>query len=187
MRRCSRRAMPAVARPRNGRPRPAAPRRAAAPAAASDAWDSPPVGSDRIPRAAAPGRRVQVEPSLQVEPNVTIRCVIVDDEPPARDLLRAMLAEHRDVEVVAEYGSGAEAVEGIERERPDLVFLDIQMPEGNGFDVIGAIGPDEMPPVMFVTAYDQYALKAFEVHALDYLLKPFDRKRLALSVGRARD
>ena len=116
-----------------------------------------------------------------------IRCVIVDDEPPARDLLRAMLAEYRDVEVVAEYGNGAEAVEGIERERPDLVFLDIQMPEGNGFDVIGALDPASLPPIVFVTAYDQYALKAFEVHALDYLLKPFDRKRLALSVQRARD
>lgn len=116
-----------------------------------------------------------------------LQCVIVDDEPLARDLLRSMLAEIEDVEVVAEFGEGKSAVEGIRDLRPELVFLDIQMPERDGFEVIAELAPDELPAVVFVTAYDEYALRAFEVHALDYLLKPFDRERLERTVRRAVD
>jgi DNA-binding response OmpR family regulator len=115
-----------------------------------------------------------------------LRTVIVDDEPLARRRLRALLTAHPDVEVVAECADGPEAVAAITRERPDLVFLDVQMPEGDGFSVVRAVGVEQMPTVVFVTAYDQYALDAFEVHALDYLLKPFDEDRFVATLERVR-
>jgi two-component system, LytTR family, response regulator len=115
-----------------------------------------------------------------------IRVVIADDQPMARERLVALLAEQRDVNIVATCASGAEAVTAIEAYRPELVFLDMQMPELDGFGVISAVGPERMPPVVFVTAYDQFALRAFEVHALDYLLKPFGRQRFEQALERAR-
>lgn len=116
-----------------------------------------------------------------------IRTLVVDDEPLARERIRALLAEEADVEVVGEARDGEEAVKAILAHEPDLVFLDIQMPRMDGFEVIRTVGPDNMPLVVFVTAYDQHALKAFDVRALDYLLKPFDRERFAESIGRVRD
>ena len=116
-----------------------------------------------------------------------IRTLIVDDEPLARERIRALLAEQPDIEVVGEARDGEEAVQAILTHAPDLVFLDIQMPRMDGFEVIRTVGPDNMPLIVFVTAYDQHALKAFDVRALDYLLKPFDRDRFAESIGRVRD
>jgi two-component system LytT family response regulator len=115
----------------------------------------------------------------------TLRTLVVDDEPLARELLRKMLAEHDDVEVIGECASGTQAVEAVRAERPDLLFLDVQMPGLDGFEVLRELAP-ELPQVIFVTAYDQYALRAFDVHALDYLLKPFDEDRLARALQRAR-
>jgi two-component system LytT family response regulator len=115
-----------------------------------------------------------------------IKTIIVDDEPLARDRLRSLLASHRDVDVVAECASGRDAVRAITTEKPDLVFLDIQMPEMDGFEVLESIGHQDLPVIVFVTAYDAYAIKAFEVHAMDYLLKPFDRERFEISLDRAR-
>lgn len=115
---------------------------------------------------------------------MTIRTLIVDDEEPARELLRSFLSLYPDVEIVGEAGDGAQALAMIEREAPDLVFLDVQMPSMSGFDVVSALDPDAMPLVVFVTAYDQYALRAFEVSACDYLLKPFDADRLANTMRR---
>jgi two-component system, LytTR family, response regulator len=106
-----------------------------------------------------------------------LRVLVVEDEPISRALLESMLCGAEGVARVGVAASVAEAVEAIERTRPDVVFLDIQMTDGTGFDVIEAIGPANMPPVVFVTAYDQYAVEAFDVAALDYLLKPFDEKR----------
>ena len=117
----------------------------------------------------------------------TIRTVIADDQPIARERLASLLQEEPDVEVVASCSSGAEAVRAIEAYRPDLVFLDMQMPELDGFGVIDAVGPAKMPSVVFVTAYDELALRAFDVHALDYLLKPFGRQRLQKALERARE
>jgi DNA-binding LytR/AlgR family response regulator len=108
----------------------------------------------------------------------------VDDEAPARERLKRYLGELDDVEIVGEAADGAEAVALIEAQSPDLVLLDIQMPGLDGFGVIEAL--EDPPVVIFVTAYDQYAIRAFEVHALDYLLKPFSRERLAKAIGRAR-
>ncbi|AHG93747.1 response regulator receiver (plasmid) [Gemmatirosa kalamazoonensis] len=115
-----------------------------------------------------------------------LRVLIVDDEPLARDNVRLALAREPDLTVVGECGDGDSAVEAIEALRPDLVFLDVQMPGLDGFDVIDRVGVARMPGVVFVTAYDAHALRAFEVHALDYLLKPFDDARLRDAVGRAR-
>src|SRR5215472_476442 len=106
-----------------------------------------------------------------------MRVLIVDDEPLARSAIRSLLRNRADVEVVGECASGAEAIDAIQGLSPDLVFLDVQMPEVDGFGVLDAIGRERIPQVIFVTAYDQYALRAFEVHAVDYLLKPFDRDR----------
>jgi len=108
---------------------------------------------------------------------VTLRALIVDDEPLARQRIRQMLKGETDIAVAGEAGNGLEAVKLIESLSPDLVFLDVQMPELDGFGVVEAIGVDRMPPTLFVTAFDQHAVKAFEVHAVDYLLKPFDRER----------
>ena len=114
-----------------------------------------------------------------------IRTIIVDDERHARQKLRALLPSHTDIEIVAECGDGNEAVDLIREVRPDLVFLDVQMPGRDGFDVIVGAG-DAMRYVIFVTAFDQYAVRAFDVQALDYLLKPFDRVRLDKALERAR-
>jgi two-component system, LytTR family, response regulator len=115
-----------------------------------------------------------------------LRSLIVDDELLARQRLRRLLQDEPDIEVVGECADGLEAVRDIEALAPDLVFLDIQMPELDGFGVIEAVGPQHMPATLFVTAYDQFALKAFEVHALDYLLKPFDAERFAAAMLRVR-
>jgi two-component system LytT family response regulator len=113
-----------------------------------------------------------------------LRVVIVDDEAPARGLLREYLAAHPGVEVVGECANGFEAVKVIGEQAPDVVFLDIQMPKLDGFEVLDLL---ERPPVVvFVTAYDEYALKAFEVHAVDYVLKPVTRERLAGSLAQVR-
>ena len=116
-----------------------------------------------------------------------IRAIIVDDEPPARNKIRELLKANPDVEVIDECSNGREAVQSIASKSPDLVFLDIQMPELDGFGVIEAIGPEHLPAVVFVTAYDQYAVQAFEVHAIDYLLKPFDRQRFQTALNRVTD
>jgi two-component system LytT family response regulator len=118
--------------------------------------------------------------------NGKVRVVLADDEPLARERLRTLLAPEDWLEIVAECPNGTAAIESIERLHPDLVFLDVQMPGATGFEVIEAVGPDRMPLVVFVTAFDQYALRAFDVHALDYLLKPFDRDRFQQALGRAR-
>lgn len=115
-----------------------------------------------------------------------IRALIVDDEPVARRGIRHRLRNEADVEVVGECGDGASAIDAIAELAPDLVFLDIQMPELGGFDVIDAIGIANMPAVIFVTAYDEHALRAFDVHAVDYVLKPIDRERFRTALDRAR-
>jgi two-component system, LytTR family, response regulator len=107
------------------------------------------------------------------------RTIVVDDEPLARQTLRQLLARAEDFAIVAECGHGAEAIDAIRRERPDVLFLDVQMPEVDGFEVLRQIEPDAVPAVIFVTAFDRYALRAFEQHALDYLLKPFSDERFA--------
>ncbi len=117
---------------------------------------------------------------------MSLRVLIVDDEALAREKLRTLLASEPDVVLVGECADGLEALAWIERDPPDLMFLDVQMPELNGFEVLDAIGTPRVPAVVFVTAYDQYALRAFEVHALDYLLKPFDRERFQQALARAR-
>jgi two-component system, LytTR family, response regulator len=114
-----------------------------------------------------------------------LRVMIVDDEEPARLALRQDLQTIEDVEVVAECANGFAAVKAVADSRPDLLLLDIQMPKLDGFEVLELLGEDV--PVVFVTAYDEFALKAFEVHAVDYLLKPFSRDRLAEAIDRARD
>lgn len=111
----------------------------------------------------------------------------MDDEPLARERIHGFLTEDPDVEVVGECADGRDAVDQIRRLAPDLVFLDVQMGEMDGFDVLGEIGEDRIPAVIFVTAYDRHALKAFEVHALDFLLKPFDRERFERALSRIKD
>jgi two-component system, LytTR family, response regulator len=115
-----------------------------------------------------------------------LRVVIADDEPLVRDGLRAMVAELPGIQVVGEAADGAEAIDVIMAERPDIVFLDVQMPERDGFAVLEALGSVDVPAVIFVTAYDQYAIRAFDVHAADYLLKPFNDDRFRLAVSRVR-
>ena len=115
-----------------------------------------------------------------------LRALIVDDEPLARERIRALLAQDPDVSLAGECRNGKEAVKAIREERPDLVFLDVQMPGPDAFAVIQEVGPARMPAVVFVTAYDRYALKAFDVHAVDYLLKPFDAARFHEALRRAR-
>jgi len=116
---------------------------------------------------------------------MSIRVLLSDDETLARERLRSLLEEEPDLQVVAECGDGKSAIATIRRERPDLVFLDIQMPEIDGFGVVQEL-LDDMPLTIFVTAYDRYAMKAFEVHALDYLLKPVGKERLTQAVEHAR-
>jgi len=117
---------------------------------------------------------------------VSIRALIVDDEPLARQRLRRLLQDEPDVEIVGECADGGEAVAAIRADKPDLVFLDVQMPVLDGFGVLEAIGLEYLPAIVFVTAYDRYALRAFEYNALDYLLKPFDRDRFRKALERAR-
>ena len=116
-----------------------------------------------------------------------IRVLIVDDEPGARRRLERLLSQEADVEVVAQAGSGRKAMEAIGTLKPDLVFLDVQMPGMTGIDVVREVGSRRMPAVIFVTAYDQYAVKAFDLAALDYLLKPFDDERFEQALTRARE
>ena len=117
---------------------------------------------------------------------MTLRTLVVDDEPLARERVRMMLGMHDDVAVVGEYGDGHQAIDAIRTQRPDLVFLDVQMPGVDGFGVLRALEGEVLPYVVFVTAYDQYALRAFEVHALDYVLKPFNAERFSEALQRAR-
>ena len=116
-----------------------------------------------------------------------IRTLIVDDEPLGRERIRTLLADDPEIEVVGECSDGRQAVAAIERSRPDLVYLDVQMPEMDGFAVLDRIAGERMPAIIFVTAYDRYAVQAFEVHALDYLLKSFDRERFQAALQRAKD
>ena len=107
-----------------------------------------------------------------------IRTVIVEDEPVARKRIKRFLAEDAEIEIIGECEDGRDAVNVIDSLKPDLVFLDIQIPELDGFGVLKALKAEQMPVIVFVTAFDKYAIKAFEFHALDYLLKPFERERL---------
>lgn len=116
-----------------------------------------------------------------------MKVLIVDDEPLARERLRDLLVRDTDVEVVGECTDGPSAVEAIREQEPDLVFLDVKMPGHDGFRVVEEIGSDRMPATVFVTAFDKFALKAFEVRAFDYLLKPFDRDRFDAVLDRAKD
>ncbi len=115
-----------------------------------------------------------------------IKALIVDDEPLARDRIREMLKEHPEVEVIGEARNGEEAIDSVTNHNPDLVFLDVQMPDLDGFDVLQNLKPEQIPLVIFVTAYDHHALRAFDVHAVDYLTKPFDRKRFAEAIDHAK-
>ena len=114
---------------------------------------------------------------------MTLRALVVDDEPVARRRLKTLL-EGEKAEVIGECETGEQAIEAIERLRPDVVFLDVQMPGLDGFDVVDALGPGRHPDIVFVTAYDRYAVRAFDVHAVDYLLKPFERGRLRQALER---
>jgi len=116
-----------------------------------------------------------------------IRALVVDDEPLARRNLTVLLSRDPDIGSIAECGSGLEAIEAIRQSKPDLMFLDVQMPECGGFDVLEMLGGDMPQTVIFVTAYDEYALQAFEAGALDYLLKPFDDARFGRALERAKD
>jgi len=115
-----------------------------------------------------------------------LRVLVVDDEPVARSGIIALLSRDAELEVAGECGDGRSAVSAIQELKPDLVLLDVQMPEMDGFEVIAAVGAERMPPVVFITAWDQFAVRAFDVHALDYLLKPFDDERFADAIGRAK-
>src|SRR5215467_10315005 len=119
--------------------------------------------------------------------HASIRALVVDDEPLARCNLNVLLRRDPDIGSIAECESGSEAIEAIRRSKPDLVFLDVQMPECGGFDVLELLGNELPPAVIFVTAYEEYALRAFEVGALDYLLKPFDDARFERALNRAKD
>jgi two-component system, LytTR family, response regulator len=123
---------------------------------------------------------------MTVSQMTNLRVMIVDDEAHARDRLRRLLAQEPAVEVVAECASGADAVAANAKARPDLLLLDVQMPEMNGFGVIRAIPRDELPLIVFVTAFDSHAIEAFDVHAVDYVLKPVEAPRLREAIGRAR-
>jgi two-component system, LytTR family, response regulator len=123
---------------------------------------------------------------LSPDAEAGIRALIVDDEPLARDCVRLALRHQTGIEVVGECGDGPSAVAAIRRTAPDLVFLDVQMPGLDGFGVVEQAGPHRMPPVIFVTAYDTHALRAFSLHAVDYLLKPFDDRRFDETLAHAR-
>src|SRR5437016_6732859 len=116
-----------------------------------------------------------------------IRAIIADDEPLARRGIRQLLASHEDVAVVAETRNGRETIRALRELKPDLVFLDVQMPNLDGFDVVKEIGPKSMPLLIFVTAYDEFAVRAFEAHALDYLVKPLEVARFTQTLERVRE
>lgn len=116
-----------------------------------------------------------------------IRTIIADDEPLARSKLRLFLKQEAGVQLIAECGNGQQTIEAVRNHRPDLLLLDIEMPRAGGFEVLQTLGRDAMPVVIFTTAYDAYAVRAFEAHALDYLLKPFDQERLHQAMARARE
>lgn len=116
----------------------------------------------------------------------SIRALVIDDEPLARQMIREMLEGDSEVEIIGECANGREAVTALRELAPDLIFLDIQMPELGGFEVLESFKDNSMPYIIFATAYDQYAVRAFEVHALDYLLKPFDRERFETAWKRAK-
>lgn len=118
---------------------------------------------------------------------MTIRVVTVEDEPLARERLRTLLEQEADFDLLCEVADGRSAVDAIRTRKPDLVFLDVNIPELNGFGVIEEVGVEHMPAVVFVTAYDQFAVRAFETHALDYILKPFDEERFRSALDRARN
>lgn len=118
---------------------------------------------------------------------MTLRTLIVDDEPLARDFLQMLLGKHKDIEVVAQCQNGQEAILHLKSKPADLLFLDIQMPEMGGFDVIERLGLQQLPPTVFVTAHHEHAIRAFEVHAVDYLTKPVDADRLAEALDRVRE
>jgi two-component system, LytTR family, response regulator len=119
--------------------------------------------------------------------NAPIRVLIADDEALARKFIRRMLKDDHDVEIVGECTNGKEAVAMIRKQNPDVVFLDVQMPEMDGFAVLESIGIERLPQIIFATAYEQYALRAFELHALDYLLKPFDQARFKNAIKHAKE
>src|SRR5687768_8197187 len=119
--------------------------------------------------------------------NQSLRVLLADDEPLATRRLRRLLSMYPDVVVVGECGTGAEAIEAVDRERPDLLLLDVQMPDGDGFEVLAGVDSSTGPLVVFVTAFDDYAVRAFEAAALDYLVKPVRRARLDTALDRARD
>jgi len=121
-----------------------------------------------------------------MQDSLPIRVLVVDDEPLGREMLREMLQGDAQAAIVGESVNGREAADAIQKLSPDLVFLDVQMPELGGFDVLELLAHEQLPRVIFVTAYDQYAVRAFEVHALDYLLKPFDRERFDACWQRAK-
>jgi two-component system LytT family response regulator len=116
-----------------------------------------------------------------------IKTLIVDDEPLARERIRLLLAPEPDFEVLGECGNGSEAIVALRKSKPDLLFLDVQMPGMDGFEMLRSLGDENLPVVIFVTAFDQHALKAFEVHALDYLLKPFKQARFKQTLNRVRE
>ena len=118
---------------------------------------------------------------------MTLRALIVDDEPLARERIRTLLGESHDIAVIGECGDGLAAVEAIGDHKPDLVFLDIQMPELDGFEVLDAVGTREAPAIVFITAFDEFALRAFEVSAVDYLLKPIEPARFEQALNRVKE
>jgi len=118
---------------------------------------------------------------------MTLRTVIVDDEPLARDLLGVLLAEHEDIQIVARCQNGREAISCLQSTAADLLFLDVQMPNIDGFGVLERVGLQHLPPTVFVTAYHEHAVRAFDVHAVDYLTKPVDAERLATALKRVRE
>jgi two-component system, LytTR family, response regulator len=123
---------------------------------------------------------------VMVNETNSIRAVIIDDEPLGRTLIREMLRDDPEIEIVGECSNGGEAIKSIGDWHPDLIFLDVQMPEIDGFEVLASLDAARLPMIVFVTAFDQYAVRAFEVHAVDYLLKPFDRDRFNRSLQRAK-
>lgn len=144
--------------------------------------------SDHLSAERASGDQASARPGepCPAKPRTKIRTLIVDDEPLARSNIRGLLRLDPEVEVIGECGSSAQAMEEIRATNPDLVFLDVQMPECDGFDLLEMLGQDLPSAVVFVTAHDQYALRAFEAGALDYLLKPFDNPRFERALSRAK-
>jgi two-component system LytT family response regulator len=119
--------------------------------------------------------------------NASLRVIIVDDEPLARKFIRRMLKDDQEVEIVGECVNGKEAVVAVREQMPDLVFLDVQMPEMDGFAALAALEVERLPEIIFTTAYEQFAIRAFEIHALDYLLKPFDQARFNKALAHAKE